>query len=51
MDDQNRVLCRQGARQLTPAESEFVNGGFVTFSFCSAVPTPDGDHHVGEEGC
>lgn len=51
MNDPNRVLSRQNARQLTEAENERVSGGFITFSFCSAVPTPDGDRHPFEEGC
>jgi hypothetical protein len=51
MDDQNRVLSRQGARQLTPAEADHVNGGFITLSRCTAMPSPDGDHHLGEAGC
>jgi hypothetical protein len=51
MNDQNRVLIRRGARELTPTETEIVNGGFVTFSLCTAFPSPDGDQHVGEFGC
>jgi hypothetical protein len=51
MNDQNRVLIRQGARELTPTESEIVNGGFATFSRCTGAPSPDGDQHVGEFGC
>lgn len=51
MNDPNRVLLRRGARELTPTESEIVYGGFVTFSICTAAPSPDGDRHVGELGC
>jgi hypothetical protein len=51
MNDQNRVLGRQGARELTPAEAETVNGGFLTFSRCTGMPSPDGDQHAGESGC
>jgi hypothetical protein len=51
MKDQNRVLIRRGARELTPTESAIVNGGFITFSLCTSSPSPDGDQHVGEVGC
>jgi len=51
MNDQNRVLGRQGARELTPAEANSVSGGFITFSLCTAAPSPDGDQHPGEVGC
>jgi hypothetical protein len=51
MDSQNRVLIRRGARELTPTESQMVNGGFITLSLCTAAPSPDGDQHVGEVGC
>lgn len=51
MNNQNRVLIRRGARELTPTESEIVNGGFITFSLCTSSPSPDGDQHVGEAGC
>lgn len=51
MSDQNRVLSRQGARVLTPAENERVNGGFITFSLCTSAPSPDGDMRPFEEGC
>jgi hypothetical protein len=51
MNNQNRVLIRRGARELTPSESEIVNGGFATFSLCTNAPSPDGDQHVGEFGC
>lgn len=51
MNNQNRVLIRRGARELTPLESEIVNGGFATFSLCTNAPSPDGDQQVGEFGC
>ncbi|HKV95533.1 MAG TPA: hypothetical protein VJW20_23510 [Candidatus Angelobacter sp.] len=51
MNDSNRVLIRRGARELTPTETEIINGGFITFSICTNNPSPDGDHHVGEAGC
>jgi hypothetical protein len=50
MKQENRVLGRIGARELTPRESENVTGGFrvrtltlCTFSASSANPAPDGD--------
>jgi hypothetical protein len=51
MNNLNRVLARHGARELTPAESDLVNGGFLTLSRCTNAPSPDGDQHVGEVGC
>jgi hypothetical protein len=51
MDNQNRVLIRRGARELTPTEADLINGGFITLSVCTAFPTPDGDHRPGEVGC
>ena len=51
MNDPNRVLIRQGARQLTPAEIELATGGFITLSICTAMPSPDGDRHPFETGC
>jgi len=51
MNDQNRVLMRRGARELTLTESDLVNGGFITFSLCTNSPSPDGDQHPGETGC
>ena len=51
MKDQNRVLGRQGARQLTAAEAELIKGGFITFSFCTFGPNSDGDQHPFETGC
>jgi hypothetical protein len=51
MNNQNRVLIRRGARELTSTETELVNGGILTLSLCTAAPSPDGDQHVGELGC
>ena len=51
MNDQNRVLSRTNARELTQKEMDSVNGGFLTFSRCTGAPSPDGDQHAGEAGC
>jgi hypothetical protein len=51
MNDQNRVLSRKGARDLTPAEMEMTSGGFITLSVCTAAPSPDGDQRPFEAGC
>jgi hypothetical protein len=51
MNNQDRVLIRRGARELTPTEADLVNGGFRTLSLCTSSPSPDGDQHVGELGC
>jgi len=51
MNDQSRVLGRQGARLLTPDENERISGGFITFSLCTSAPSPDGDVHPFETGC
>jgi hypothetical protein len=51
MNNQDRVLIRRCARELTPTESQMVNGGFITLSICTAAPSPDGDQHIGEAGC
>lgn len=51
MNDQNRVLSRQGARHLTPAETELIKGGFITFSLCTNNASPDGDNRPFEAGC
>ncbi len=47
--DNNRVLSRTGARELTPKETEHVSGGVRTTTVCtfnSKTNLPDGD--VGE---
>lgn len=53
MNDQNRVLVRQGARELTPTETDLVNGGLRTLTLCTAGPChrQDGDASIGECGC
>jgi hypothetical protein len=51
MNNQNRVLIRRGARELTPTEADLVNGGFITLSLCTNNPSPDGDQHPFETGC
>lgn len=51
MNNQDRVVARRGARDLTPAEIELISGGFITFSLCTAAPSPDGDQRPGETGC
>lgn len=50
MNDQNRVLIRQGARNLTPEEVERVTGGLRTLTLCSigAGGQRDGDVSLGE---
>ena len=37
MNDQNRVLVRQGARKLDEHEVEQVSGGFRTLTACTLV--------------
>ena len=51
MNDQNRVLSRTNARELTQKEMDSVSGGFLTLSRCTGAPSPDGDQHAGEAGC
>jgi hypothetical protein len=51
MNDQNRVLSRTNARELTQPEIDAVSGGFITFSVCTSSPSPDGDQHPFETGC
>jgi hypothetical protein len=43
MNQDNRVLGRQGARDLTPQEAELVNGAFKVFTICTLRPPPFGD--------
>jgi hypothetical protein len=47
MNDQNRVLIRQGARELTGEEVEQVCGGLRTATKCTltAAGALDGDLH------
>lgn len=35
MNEQNRVLSRANARELTQKEMDSVSGGFLTFSRCT----------------
>jgi hypothetical protein len=53
MNDQNRVLIRRGARDLTGEEVERVSGGIHTLTPCTAGPCGqrDGDASIGECGC
>jgi hypothetical protein len=45
----NRVLIRQGARELTPEEIEFVRGAIHTLTVCTLPVKPcDGDACIGE---
>jgi hypothetical protein len=50
MNDQNRVLIRLGARDLTPEEAKRVSGGLRTLTLCSIGPNGqrDGDTFLGE---
>jgi hypothetical protein len=45
MKDDNRVLSRRGAKELTPGEIEQVNGGFTTLLSVCSIPRP------GTQGC
>ena len=47
MNNDNRVLARQGAKELTSGEADHVVGGFSTLTVCT-IPRPgtvgcDGD--------
>jgi hypothetical protein len=46
----NRVLIRRGARELTSAEVEAATGGIGTLTACtiSATGAKDGDASIGE---
>jgi hypothetical protein len=50
MNDQNRVLIRRGARDLSAEEMERVSGGLRTATFCSinSLGQRDGDTFLGE---
>jgi hypothetical protein len=54
MNDQNRVLIRQGARELGAEEIERVSGGLPTDTVCTVpstvCPNKDGDASIGECG-
>jgi hypothetical protein len=42
MNENNRVLSRQNARELTPKEIDHVSGSINTLTICSAAPTKGG---------
>lgn len=50
MNDQNRVLTRRGARELTEEETLKASGGLPTDTVCtlSATSARDGDTFLGE---
>jgi hypothetical protein len=50
MNDQNRVLARKGARDLTHEEVELASGGLRTLTLCSinSLGQRDGDVSLGE---
>ena len=52
MNNQNRVLIRQGARDLNEQEIEVVAGGITTLTACTltAARTLDGDTFLSECG-
>jgi hypothetical protein len=54
MNDQNRVLLRQGAREMSVEETERVGGGLRTETLCTipttTCPNKDGDAQIGECG-
>lgn len=47
MNDQNRVLLRRGARDMTEQEVELVGGGIRTATLCTA-PTRANAHLDGD---
>jgi len=51
MELENRVLCRNGARELTEQETVLINGGLRTLTPCTIGHGPnhrDGDASIGE---
>lgn len=48
MNDQTRVLIRQGSRELSPEEVDQVGGGFNTLSITFGPNGRDGDGLLGE---
>jgi hypothetical protein len=49
MNDQNRVLVRRGAHDLTAEEVELVTGGIRTLTACTIDgKVRDGDASIGE---
>lgn len=47
----NRVLGRLGARELTPIEIEFVNGGLETLTACSIPSSANRDDNHFPHDC
>ena len=45
MNNDKRVLGRQGAKELTPSEADHVNGGIITRLTVCTIPRP------GTTGC
>jgi len=54
MNNQNRVLIRRGARELSAEEVDLVSGGLHTETACTvptaSCPNKDGDASIGECG-
>jgi hypothetical protein len=51
MKEQDRVLIRRGARELTPTEADLINGGLRTLTLCTiggVTAQRDGDVSLGE---
>jgi len=50
MNNQDRVLIRRGARELTPQEIEIATGGLRTLTACTIdeLCCKDGDASIGE---
>jgi hypothetical protein len=50
MNEQDRVLIRRGARDLTPEEVNLISGGLRTLTACTigAAAQKDGDASIGE---
>lgn len=50
MKEQDRVLIRRGARELTPTEADLINGGLRTLTLCTIGngAQRDGDVSLGE---
>jgi hypothetical protein len=50
MNQDNRVLGRKGARELSPGEVALVTGAVLTETKCTIAPRLDGDRFHGECG-
>ena len=48
MKEQDRVLIRRGARELTPEEVERISGGLRTLTLCSIGSAGQRDGDIGE---